>query len=153
MLRKNSIVLYSFVLLFFYSCCNEHDDNNGIIVSDYKIEGDYEDTYYCLKTPDTACVRDNLTYKTLFVVDTISNNCKRLILPSIDFSQYSLLVNRKWTNGNIYYHRNVTVDSLNKTVTFQISTSSCFCPDKCSRFDLNIVIVPKISSDYKIIYE
>ena len=71
MLRKNSIVLFSCLVLLFYSCCNEHDENNGIIVTDYKIEGDYADQYYCLKTPDTACVRDTLTYHTLFVVDTI----------------------------------------------------------------------------------
>jgi hypothetical protein len=123
-----------------------------MIISDYKID---TDIFYprFLKTPDTACIRDDNTYRNSFIIDTSNNRYKNLSLPTIDFSKVSLLVNRKFYGGRTFFHRNVSVDSVLKTVTFQITTSSCFCPDKCESFDLNIVIVPKISNNYKVIYK
>jgi hypothetical protein len=146
------IIFCTLFIILNNSCCHENDENSGIIISDYKIEADYFYPYY-LTTPDTACIRDDLTYRTKFVIDTACHNCKNLTLPEVDFSKVSLLVNRKSIGGRTFFHRNVSVDSVRKTLTFQITTTSCFCPDKCESFDLNIVIVPKISNDYKIIYK
>jgi len=141
------------LLLLNNSCCNEKNENSGIIISDYKIEeADYFYPSYLI-TPDTACIRDDISYRTKIVIDTSYNSYKNLTLPVIDFSKVSLLVNRKFPNGRIFFQRSVYVDSVSKTVTFQITTTSCYCPDKCESLDLNIVIVPKISSDYKIIYK
>lgn len=154
-IRKICLIQISFFVLLIFlngSCCHEIDENSGIILSDYKIDCDFFYPYF-LSTPDTACIRDDMTYRNTFVIDTSFNGCKNLSLPSIDFSKVSLLVNRKQFGGRTYFHRNVTVDSTSKRVIFQITTSTCFCPDKCENLDLNIVIVPKISIDYKIIYK
>lgn len=151
-LRLIQILTCFILLLTSNSCCNENDENSGIILSDYKIGTDYFYPYYLI-TPDTACIRDDLTYRTKFVIDTTCNNCKNVTLPEIDFSKVSLLVNRKTIHGRTYFHRDVTVDSISKIITFQITTTGCYCPDKCESLDLNIVIVPKISDDYKIIYK
>jgi hypothetical protein len=146
------IALLTGVLQLNTSCCHEQDDNSGAILTDYKIGADY---FYphCLTTPDTACIRDDSSYRESFIIDTTCYNAKNLTLPTIDFSKYSLLVNRKFWSGRVYFQRNVTVDSINKIVTYQITTTSCFCPDKCESFALNIVIVPRISNDYKVIYK
>ena len=155
-MRKNNYLflsLCSFILLIpaFYSCCHEHGDDEGIILSLYKIS-DGPSHANCLKTPDTACIRTDSELTALFVLNTTSDGCSGLSLPTIDFNKYSLLVNRKKTGGRIFFHRNVKVDSANKTVTYQITTTKCFCPDKCANDALNIVVVPKIGNDYKIIY-
>jgi hypothetical protein len=151
-LRLIQIFICCVMLILNHSCCNEKDTNSGIILSDYKIDTDYFYPYYLI-TPDTACIRDDLAYRTKFIIDTACNKCKDLTLPEVDFSKVSLLVNRKSIGGRTFFHRDVTVDSANKTITFRITTTGCFCPDKCESFDLNIVIVPKISNDYKIIYK
>jgi hypothetical protein len=147
--RFLSLLILIFIVL---SCCHEQNDSSGVIVSDYKI-GDYYEGIECLETPDTACIRDESTYKAMFILDTTSNNCKGLTLLNVDFTKYSILINHKQNGGRIFFHRNVTVDSVNKLVTFQITTTSCFCPDKCVNTDLNIVLVPKIDKTFKIIYK
>ena len=148
---KNVIYLVLLISIII-SCCSEHDEDSGIIKGDYRISDDFTNIE-CLKTPDTACIRNELKYRDLFVIDTSAHVCKNMVLPTIDFNKYSLLVNRKNTRGNLYFHRNVIVDSINKIITYQISTTSCFCADVCESNNLNIVLVPSISSDYKIIYK
>jgi hypothetical protein len=141
------------------SCCNEHNEDSGIIKSDYTIGGtdnsnglNYNVDIRCLLTPDTACIRNDSVYKALFKIDSTSE-CKNAILPTIDFNKYSLLVNRKSVSGNVYFHRNVFIDSINKTITYQISLEYCHCADMCHSEESNIVLVPAISKDYKIIYK
>jgi hypothetical protein len=131
------------------SCCNEHDDSSGIIVSELKI-GDYWQSYDCLKLPDTLCIKDDSTYQKIFKIDPTNSTCNGLILPSIDFNKNSILVYQKNEGGRTFYHRNVQVDSTNKIITYSISTTQCFCPDKCESFNQNIVVVPKIDKDYII---
>ena len=155
---KNVIYLILLISIII-SCCNEHDEDSGIIKSDYAIGGTYNfdgNSYNvdndCLLTPDTACIRNDSIYKSLFKIDS-SSYCKAAILPTIDFNKYSILVNRKSTSGRVYFHRNVIVDSINKTIIYQISTTYCHCIDICFSKASNIVLVPAISMDYKIIYK
>ena len=131
------------------SCCNEHDDNNGIIISDLNV-GDNWQGYDCLNLPDTVCIRDDSSYRKIFKIDTTKSTCKGLVLPTIDFNKNSILIYQKNEDGRIFFHRNVQVDSVNKLITYSISTTRCFCPDKCENADQNIVVVPKIGIDYKV---
>jgi hypothetical protein len=149
-------VVIRFILLLIYvsvliSCCNEHDDNTGIIISDLRF-GDYPLGDNSLKLPDTICIRDDSTYQRIFKIDSTKSNGE-LGLPSIDFSKNSILIYQKNESGRIYFHRSVQADSVNKVITYSISTTRCFCPDKCDNSDQNIVVVPKIGKDYKIIYK
>jgi hypothetical protein len=150
------IVVMFFLLLIsvsiLISCCNEHNDSEGIIVSDLKV-GDYSQSYDCLNLPDTICIRDDSTYQEIFKIDSKKSSCKGLILPSIDFNKNSILIYQYHEGGRIFFHRNVQVDSINKVITYYISTTRCFCPDKCENTDQNIVIVPKIGKDYKVKYK
>jgi hypothetical protein len=141
------------------SCCNEHNEDSGIIKSEYILGGsntlggsNYNVDIDCLITPDTACIRNDSEYKELFRIDSVSY-CKNATLPSIDFNKYSLLVNRKSILGRVYFHRNVVVDSLNKIITYQISIQYCRCIDVCHSQESNIVLVPAISKDFRIVYK
>jgi hypothetical protein len=134
------------------SCCNEHDDSSGIIVSDLQI-GDYWQGSDCLNLPDTVCIREDSAYQRIFKIDSTISTCKGIVLPSIDFNKNSILIYQKNGGGRIFFHRNVQVDSAKKVVIYSISTTRCFCADKCENADQNIVVVPKIGRDYKIEYK
>lgn len=149
--KFNIVVL---CLLILQSCvCNKHNTNSGIIESDFNFTNGYANPVECLTMADTLCIRDDSTYKNLFKIDYYNPNCKFLHLPTIDFDKNSILVFNANLRGNLYYHRDVNVDSIHKIVTYQIKVSNCFCYDVCESPDLNIVIVPRIDKTYKVIYK
>ena len=137
--------LISSYLLIIAACCNESDSNSGLIIS--KLDIDYIN-YTLLDIPDTSCIRSDSSYKILVVDISEQSN-----LPYINFDKYSILTNLKLENGRIFCDRIVTVDSLNKTVTYTVKTKSCKCMDKCDNSDYNMVLVPKIGNDYKVIFK
>jgi hypothetical protein len=149
-LMLDRIIFLTLISISLISCCHESDDNSGIIRRNYTIGGIND--INCLLTPDTACIRTDSEYRALFTIDS-SSYCGTAILPEIDFSKYSLLVNRKNTLGRVYFHRLVTVDSTNRTITYEITETYCKCIDVCSSNESNIVLVPAISNDYRIIYK
>jgi hypothetical protein len=141
-------IVLAVCLYLFTSCCNEHDDNSGMIMSDFHV-GDFSQGYDCFNLPDTICIRDDSTYQKVFKTETTKSSCAGLSLPLIDFNKNSILIYQKG-GGLEYYHRQVQIDTVGKIVIYSISTTRCFCPDKCSRANQNMVIVPKIGKDYKV---
>ena len=149
---KHYIVFLCFCIL--QSCaCNKHNSNSGIIESDFNFTNGYANPIECLKIADTLCIRDDSTYKNIFKIDYYNSNCKDLYLPKIDFDKNSILVYNTQERGNLYFNRNVLVDSIHKIVTYNIKTSSCYCYDVCESPELNIVIVPRIDKSYKVIFK
>ena len=145
-------ILVTISICILISCCNEHDDNSGIIIINFNI-GDDSQKYDCLNLPDTICICDDSTYRAVFKITSTNSKCNDIVIPNVDFTIHSVLIYQKSLGGRIYYHRNVQVDSLNKIVIYSISTTKCFCADVCENNDQNIVLVPKIGKDYKIKYK
>ena len=135
------------------SCCNESNENSGVIQSDLNIDGFYIVTYKCLDLPDTVCIRDSAKYEEIFKVKGTDSDCGKIKLPNVDFAKYSILVNHKDNSGKIFYHWSVTVDSTNKIVTYLISTVSCPIFVDYETESYNIILVPKIGNDFKIRYK
>ena len=147
------IFIISFIGLVMYSCCNESDENSGIIHSDLSIDGFYIVTYDCLNLPDTACIRDENQYNEIFRIIGTDSDCGKIIMPEIDFAKYSILINHKSGGGKHFYHRTVNVDSTAKIVTYLITSESCPVFTDYETDSYNLVLVPKIGTDYKIDYK
>jgi hypothetical protein len=150
--RKISI-LVSLILLT-NSCCNKSNENSGSIIADLNIDNfPYYQQLDCYNIPDTCCIRDDSTYKSIFSIIAPSSNCDQLTLPNIDFEKTSILIYKIFEHSIAYFHKNVEIDTMNKTATYSISISHCICPDQCRTYSYNIVVVPKIPIDYKIIFK
>jgi hypothetical protein len=135
------------------SCCNETDENSGIIHSNLSIEGFYVVTYDCLNLPDTACIRDTNQFNEIFKFTGTNSDCGKIILPEIDFTKFSILINHKSGGGKLFYHRTVNVDSIFKIVTYLITIESCPVFVDYETDSYNLILVPKIGNDYKIDYK
>lgn len=82
-----------------------------------------------------------------------NSNCDTANLPNIDFSKYSLLT--KSTNGSgcsATYQRKVLKDTKSKNIIYQISVDY---EGECRMIvgSRNWAIIPKISDDYKVVFE
>jgi hypothetical protein len=152
--KRNINLMICFLMCLLNGCCNENEDSSGSISADLDISNytDWDD-YGCFHFPDTMCIRDDSTYQQQFKIISSDDDCKQLSLPVIDFSKYSLLVYRKSEGGRIFYHRNVSIDTVNKIVRYSISNSKCFCPDKCQSGSLNMVLIPKVGNEYAVEYK
>ena len=149
------IIRFLFTLIYtstLISCCHEHSESNGVIISDFKVGTDKQ-TYDCLSLPDTACIRDDSTYRAVFKINSSRETCNGLVLPKIDFNKNSILIYKKDIGGRLFFHRDVLINSNTRVVTYIIATSKCFCPDKCETYDQNIVVVPKIGKEYTVRFE
>jgi hypothetical protein len=139
------------LLVLAISCCNKDDENDGAIVSDLNIPGlNNTDQRECFSFLDTLCILNDSAYQAAFT--TTNSKCKSVSRPFVDFNKYSILIYRQFIGGNVRFYRNVTIDTINKIVTYRISTDNCFCPDKCETESFNIVLIPKISEEYKVNY-
>lgn len=148
-----NIISALIIITIITSCCNESDENSGIIWSDLYIEQFGITNYYCLDLPDTACVRSKDQYNELFKIVGQSKVCNEIVIPEVDFSKFSILINHRTNKGKKFYHKNVTVDSNNKVVTYLISIESCPIVVDSETESYNIVLVPKIGEDYKVEYK
>jgi hypothetical protein len=150
---KRRILTIVFIGLIISSCCNETDENFGIIQNNLNIEGFGITSYHCLNLPDTCCIRNNNQFAELFKVIGTNPDCDKIILPEVDFTKYSLLINHKENSGKKFYHKTVSVDSANKIVTYLITYESCpiFVDSRTESY--NIVIVPRIGDEYRIEYK
>jgi hypothetical protein len=151
-LKIFKIILTTFVLVS--ACCNKEDENSGAIISDLIISDlkDYQQID-CYSFLDTLCIRDDSTYEATFTLDPQKAGCNNISRPFVDFSGNSILIYSRFESANLRFNRNVTIDSVKKTVTYTISTDKCFCADKCFTEDFNMVLVPRIGRDYRIIYK
>ena len=147
------ILKYIVVALFMNSCCNESDENSGIIQVNLQIEGFSKTSYHCLDLPDTACIRDDIQFVEMFKITGTDPDCDKIKLPEVNFSSYSILINHKDNGEKLFYHRTVTVDSTNRIVTYLISTVSCPGFVETETESYNLVLVPKIGNDYIIEYK
>lgn len=151
-IRRIFFILNMLIILI-SSCCDEKDSSSGSISSDVEIKNyQHWENYNCYKFNDCLSVLDDSTFKSIFRKDSSNNDCKDLELPTIDFSKFSLLVYKKFDNSRLYYHRSVYIDHQNKVVTYSISTTNCFCADVCESSSLNMVLIPKIDSTYKVVF-
>jgi hypothetical protein len=148
-----NVLIFVIFSLISNSCCNKSSENFGIIQDDLNIDGFYIVTYDCMNLPDTACVRNNEEYHTLFKITSTNSDCGKITLPFVDFTKNSLLIYHKDNGGKIFYQRTVTVDSTKKIVTYLITTASCPVIMDYRTETYNIVFVPKIGLDYKIEYK
>ena len=71
----------------------------------------------------------------------------------VDFSKYSILINHKSSGGRHFYHRSVTLDARNKTYTYLITTGTCTEFTHNTTESYNMVKVPAIGKDYKVVYK
>jgi hypothetical protein len=143
------LVLFSLVIFTVSSCCNKDNTNSGKIISDFEIQNYniYTDQS-CLNIPDTICIRYDTTFTRIFKTD-----CKGPIIPHVDFTKNSLLIYQKHQEGIVLFHRDVKFDTIAKIVKYTINFSKCFCYDKCETNDYNMIIVPRIPDNYKIVYK
>ncbi len=143
---KNKLIII-IIWIAVISCkdkCNPNDEiNSGIIISKLDIALQNHNK-------DSACIRDQLTYETYF------SKVNSKDLPKIDFIRNSILFYQTKTSGCAIFNRNVTVDSISKTVYYTIDRIHCKCfviaMDVWS-FSDNIVLVPRIDDNYKIQYK
>ncbi len=155
-MKKTSHYLLIYLTIFTFlavSCCNEHDENSGLITGDFIVEGFSNADFYCLSLPDTACIRDSAAYAKIFKVTASYNDCANIRLPEVDFSKYSILINHKSSGGRHFYHRSVTLDARNKTYTYLITTGTCTEFTHNTTESYNMVKVPAIGKDYKVVYK
>jgi len=125
----------------------------GLIVSDLQIS-DFDEVHdvSCYNIPDTLCIRDDATYRKTFARISFTSDCSTLTLPPVDFSEYSILIYKRYEHGNVRFHRNVIVNTHNKVVVYTITTRNCYCADACRTVSYNMVLVPKVEQGYKVIY-
>jgi hypothetical protein len=74
-------------------------------------------------------------------------------LPSVDFTNYSVLVFHTNIGGCQYYNRTVSTDTTNKKVTYLVEANSCSCGFIAMDVETetyNIALVPKIKDGYSI---
>jgi hypothetical protein len=147
-------LLLIWLFFLFFGCCNKEDTNSGAIVSNLDI-GNLDDFTQmdCYSYLDTLCILNDSTYQAAFTLNSPSSKCKAVLKPNVDFEKYSILIYRKLEGGNLVFHRHVAIDTINKLVTYRISTDNCFCADKCETESFNIVLIPKIGKDYKVEYK
>lgn len=136
-----------------YACCNEENENYGIIDSELSIDGFYIMTYDCMNLPDTACIRDSSAYLQVFKISPNGDGCGSINLPPVDFSKHSILINHYEDWGKLFFQRTVTVDSINKVVTYKITKSSCKTIVETQTDSYNIVLTNKIGEDYKVVFK
>lgn len=135
-------------------CCRERDSTGSQILEEIHLNNLFEPPGNdCYLLPETYCIRDDSTFKALFKPKTASG-CDSISLPSIDFSQYSVLLYYRMDGGRVFYDKQVVFDTTLKQVTYAIRISgNCFCPDKCMRQDYNLVLVDKVPDNYTVVYE
>jgi hypothetical protein len=141
------------VVLLLNSCCNESNENSGIIQANLEIEGFYNTSYHCLNLPDTACIRNDSLFVEIFKITGTDADCGEITLPEVDFSNFSILINHKKNSEKLFYHRTVTVDSTNRIVTYLVSTVSCPSYADTETESYNLVLVPKIGNDFIVEYK
>jgi hypothetical protein len=154
-MKCDYLIFLSFVLLFglLLGCCNKEDENGGAIIADLNIPdlNDF-DQRECYSYLDTLCILNDSAYQAAFNFYTPSSKCKAISRPYVDFNKYSILIYKKFEGGNVRFYRHVTIDTIARIVTYRISNENCFCPDKCETESFNIILIPKISKDYRVEY-
>jgi hypothetical protein len=151
MIQRTLLIL----LIFLSSCnCKKKDKVSGEIINDIEIDKLFEaPNGRCYNLPKKFCVYNDSAFNEIFKLKN-ATDCDAIVLPSIDFSKFSLLVYWREDNGNVTYEKNISIDSTNKTVTYTIQINDhCACPDKCMRNGYNMVLTKKISEDYTVNYQ
>lgn len=106
---------------------------------------------------DKLVINDQVAYREFQVTASKARNmaCKEAHFPSIDFSQKTLLGN--WVSGSCAatgFEKEVSKDTKKKEITYRVKVKarniSCSGPGLHS---MNLITVPKISKDYKVIFE
>ncbi|HNX65945.1 MAG TPA: hypothetical protein PKH02_03630 [Bacteroidales bacterium] len=153
-MKKNILLCSVLMIALLSSCCNEENVNMGLIVSNLEIP-DFDQNYDggCYNIPDTLCIKDDDTYRKTFARISYTSDCNTLTLPPVDFSEYSILIYKRFVMANARFHRNVIINIPNKMVVYTITTRNCFCADVCESFSYNIVLIPKVGDGYKVIYK
>lgn len=127
--------------------CNNSDEvNGGVIIAKF-------DIYWNCDNAHNTCVR-NLQE---FIDYAQSNNCgteTTIVLPNVDFSQHSVLINNIVESGCCIFNRDVSIDTINKMVTYSIEYIRCGCEGFVGMDIItvanNMVLVPKIPEDYVV---
>ena len=142
------------ISIIFNSCCKKHDENSGLIITDFLIDSipDWK-IKECCNIPNTYCIRDDSTYRKIFAITSHNAQYQLFNLPIVDFSKVSILIFKKTMTSPTNFYRNVVIDSNLKRFRYTIKTESYFCPDASGTFSFNMVIVPKVGICYKIEYQ
>lgn len=96
-------------------------------------------------------INTDAEYQTLFDYKSSSPICEDFKLPSIDFSQYTLL--GKYTQGcSINFSRKVYKDDTNKKIVYSVRVIEEGACEKLG-MSMNWALVQKIPSDYIVEFE
>lgn len=133
------------------ACCRKKDSNSGEIEAEITIENTGPPGLGCLIIADTFCIRTDSVYRNFFKQDTNRKNCPVLDLPFIDFNKHTLLGNFR-SGRRDFYHRKVNINHDDRIVTYEITKTSCSCADVCFRASYNMVLIPKLGKDYRVIF-
>jgi hypothetical protein len=102
---------------------------------------------------DEFILNSEQEYQSLLNYSFLGTRCENYQLPSIDFSQYTLL--GKYTQGGgctIDFVRKIYKDESDKKITYSIKVDGKgFC--KKLGMSMNWVLIPKFPSDYTVEFE
>lgn len=146
-IRHNTIIFIA--IINFISCskspkCWGDDKNNGIIINSLDIS--------CSPNTDEnkILILDDSTYQSTFEdLFTAEIKCE---LPTINFSNESLLGYYGSGQCNIKFKRDVTSDDNNSQYIYKLTVIDCgLC--KSMGYSYNWVTVPALPSDWTVTYE
>lgn len=101
---------------------------------------------------DEIIINNYEQYKSLFQI-IHSKWCENLTMPSIDFSQKTLL--GKYASGSCgaSFEKNVIRDDSKKEYKYRIYVKESFCISGPPQESMNYILVPKVPDDYKVVFE
>lgn len=79
--------------------------------------------------------------------------CTGQHLPNIDFNAQTVLGSYAQGSCGASFERDIRKDDVKKIVQYSVAVKNHFCRSGPPRIDLNLIAVPKISSDYQIIFK
>jgi hypothetical protein len=161
-LFKNNIfflfISTSFVIIFFSTCKSDESCSN-----ETKISGDIIDVYdlgqcYNLMNNDTFVIEDTSAFLLLtnnidsLYYSQFGSSCDTLA-DTINFSNFSII--GYFASGfgcNVNFHKEFITDYTSKKYYYTIYIEEC---GDCNyeEFSMNWIIVPKLDSNFTIIYE
>ncbi|MEM5871494.1 MAG: hypothetical protein QW051_01335 [Candidatus Aenigmatarchaeota archaeon] len=98
-------------------------------------------------------INSDQEYQVLLDYKSPSPGCENFHLPSIDFSQYTLL--GKYAEGggcSIVFVRKIYKDESNKEITYSIKVEGKGYCEKLG-MSMNWALIPKVPSDYNVKFE
>jgi hypothetical protein len=123
--------------------CAPRSGNEGIIVRN----ASELDSFCFISSEKEFLIRSDSVYRAIFSVVN-SEHCMHSTLPSIDFSQFSLLGLKASAGGcEIGFVRKAERDDAAKKIIYTVEANGCGTCKKLGISD-NLVLIPKVPDDY-----